>query len=151
MGKDEHAKKKPKKAAQGPGPEDAQVVLKLYDLRREPVMRESRNRIVRWQPESYEDLRTITTFDAPDNAAFRQVSSYFELAFGLARHGAVDAELLVESCGEGLLLYAKVQPFLERFREEVSPTAFRNAEWAAERTEAGKARYELFRARLGGD
>ena len=95
-----------------PSTEDAQLVLRLYDLRREEVMRASRSTMLRWMPASAEDCIAITRFDHPDNAAFRQVSSYFEMAYGFARHGAVHAEPLAEGCGEGLFLFAKVKPWL---------------------------------------
>ncbi|QDV10121.1 hypothetical protein Poly30_56830 [Planctomycetes bacterium Poly30] len=130
--------------ADGPGPEDAQVVLKLYELRREEVMRASRDTLIRWTPKSYADLAAITQFDHEHNAAFRQVSSYFEMAYGLARRGAAHPELVVEWCGEGILLFAKIHPYLAEFREKASPTAFRNAEWVTENTEAGAARLKMF-------
>ncbi|MEX1023979.1 MAG: hypothetical protein WD226_02780 [Planctomycetota bacterium] len=131
-----------------PTPDDALVVLQLYDLRREAVMRDSRRTMLDWKPAGYDDLVAITRFEHPDNAAFRQVSSYFEMAFGMAHHGAVHAELLAESTGEGLLMFAKIYPHLERFREQFSPTAFQHAEWIATNTEFGRQRFALFRERL---
>jgi len=132
----------------GPTTADAEVVIKLYDLRREAVMRASRDTLIRWTPKSYADLAAIADFGHEHNAAFRQVSSYFEMAYGLARRGAVDAELLSEWCGEGMLLYAKVHPFLAEFRAAVSPTAFQNAQWVAENTEHGASRFALFQKRF---
>ena len=129
-------------------PDDAQIILRLYDLRREAVMRASRKLIMGWRPESYEDFATLATFGSEPNEAFRQVSSYFEMAYGFARRGAVQPELLAESCGEGLLLFAKVRPYLERFREERAPHAFRNAEWVVQNTEAGAARLAYFEQAL---
>lgn len=131
-----------------PTREDVQIVLKLYDLRREPVMRESRSALLRWVPSSLEDLLSVTQLDHPMNAAFRQVASYFEMAYGFARRGATHAELLVDNCGEGLLLFTKVSPFLEGYRAATSPRSFSNAEWAATSTEAGKTLVELFRKRI---
>lgn len=127
---------------------DAEVVIKLYELRREAVMRASRDALIRWTPKTYEDFAAIADFANEGNAAFRQVSSYFEMAFGLARRGAVHPELLVEWCGEGLLLYAKIHPFLDEFRERISPTAFSNAEWVVKNTEYGAARFALFQRRF---
>lgn len=137
-----------RKALPPPSPADAQLVIQLYDLRREAVMRASRDTLVRWMPRSYADFAAIADPGHEHNAAFRQVSSYFELAYGLARRGAVHPELLTEWCGEGLLLYAKVQPFLAEFREKVSPTAFQNAEWIVANTELGAARFALFQKRF---
>ncbi|MEO1337464.1 MAG: hypothetical protein AAFV29_17600, partial [Myxococcota bacterium] len=86
------------------------------DLRREEVMRASRDALLRWRPSSLEELIEMSDIGHPMNAALRQVASYFELAFGLARRGAVHPELIAEWCGEGLLLYAKVLPFVEALR-----------------------------------
>lgn len=141
-------KKESKKGRRGPTAADAEVVLKLYDLRREPVMRASRDLLLRWQPASFADVAAIAAFGHESNAAFRQVSSYFELAYGLARRGAVHPELVAEWCGEGIFLFAKLHPYLAEFREKVSPTAFTNAEWITTQTEAGRARLEMFLARL---
>lgn len=136
------------KRIEGPTPADAEIVLKLYELRREPVMRASRETLLRWFPGSCDEVAALADFGHEDNAAFRQVTSYFEMAFGLARRGAVHPELLMDWCGEGIFLYAKLEPFLSEFRERVSPTAFANTEWAVENTEAGRAKFEQFRARL---
>ena len=128
--------------------EDASLVLRLYELRREDVMRRSRDKLLLWKPSSIDDLVAIFDFEHPDNAAIRQVSSYFELSFGLARRGAVHPELVAEWCAEGLLLFAKVEPFLAEFRERVSSSAFQHAQWVAENTEWGKQRVEYFRVRF---
>ena len=116
-----------------PGHADAELVLKLYDLRREPVMRESRKTIAGWVPRSLDDVLAIVKLEDPRNAAWRQVSSYFEMAFGFARHGVVPADFLAENTGEGLLLYSKMEPYLKAFRKQVAPTAFRISEFVSSR------------------
>ena len=130
-----------------PTPADADLVLKLYELRREEVMRASRSTVLQWLPKSAEECVAITRWDHPDNAAYRQVSSYFEMAFGFARHGAVHPELLAEGCGEGLFLFAKVRPWLAQVREATRPDAFRSAEWVAENTARGQELMPAIEAR----
>lgn len=134
-------------SATPPTPADAQAVIQLYDLRREPLMRESREILLRWQPSSAEDLLAVTNFEHEHNAAFRQVTSYFELCFGLARRGAVHPELIAEWCGEGIFLFSKIEPFVDVYRAAVSPSAFQNTQWVVENTEWGRARLALFRER----
>ena len=146
MGKNKKNKRREPKVR--PGTADAEVVLKLYDLRREAVMRASRDTLLRWNPASFADVAAIAEFENEHNAAFRQVTSYFEMAFGLARSGAVHPEMIAEWCGEGIFLFAKLEPFLPEFREKVSPTALANSEWITRKTEAGRARLDLHRARL---
>lgn len=135
-------------AKKKPDHRDAELILKLYDLRRESVMRASRSAIVQWQPRSYEDVVAITQPTHPHNAAWRQVSSYWEMAYGFARHGIVNAELLAENGGEGFILYAKLEPHLPRMRKEISPTVLQNAEWMARKSPTAKKRVELFKKRI---
>lgn len=136
-------------SAEAPDYRDAELTLRLYELRREAVMRASRDAMnMKFQPKSADELIAITKPDHPLNAAFRQVSSYWEMVYGMAHHNIANAEYLVETNAEGLLLFAKVAPHLERFRKEVSPTAFRHAEWAAKETAVGRQRFELFTKRF---
>ena|ERR1700733_4567012 len=131
-----------------PDHHDAEIVIKLYDLRRDPIMRQARSAVITWAPTSYEDLIAITQPTHPLNAAWRQVGSYWEMVYSMARHGIVHADYFVESNAEGLILFAKVSPYLERFRREVSPTAFTNAEWVATESAVGKQRFAMFQKRF---
>jgi hypothetical protein len=132
-----------------PDHHDAELVLRLYDLRRDPVMRESRDSLnAQFLPRTFEDVAAIAKADHPMNRAYRQVSTYWEMAYGLIKHGALNADLAMESNGEGMLLLAKVWPFLERIRAELNPRAFRNAEWVASQTDAGRYVFGIFQARI---
>jgi hypothetical protein len=129
---------------------DAELALKLYDLRRESVMRESRAAInATFLPTSWEDVLAITKPDHPLNAPFRQCATYWEMVYSMARHGVMHAEFMMESSGEGLLLYSRVEPWLEQYRAHVgNPLAFRNAEWISKESELGRTVAERFRKRM---
>lgn len=131
-----------------PDHHDAEIVMKLYDLRREAVMRQARAAINGWLPRSWDEVFAITQMTHPLNASWRQVSSYWEMVYSMGRHGIVHPEFFVENNAEGLLLFVKVAPYLERFRKELSPTAFTNAEWAARETAVGRQRFALFQKRI---
>lgn len=131
-----------------PDHHDAQLILELYELRREAVMRQSRTAINGWIPRSFEDVQAIAQPTHPLNAAWRQVASYWEMTYSMARHGIVHGEFMAENCAEGLLLFAKIEPHLERFRRDMSPTAFTNAEWIAKETAMGRQRLALFKKRV---
>lgn len=134
---------------EAPDHHDAALVLKIYDLRREPVMRESRNAInSNFWPRSAEEAIAIAANDHPLNVAFRQTSGYWEMVYGMARHGIVHPDFLVENNGEGLFLFARVEPYLAAFRQAASPRSFRNAEWVASNCAIGKALMESYRARI---
>jgi hypothetical protein len=132
-----------------PDHHDAELVLRLYELRRDPMMREARETIAtKFAPKSAEDVLAVTARSHPLNAAFRQVSSYWEMVYGMARYGIIHPDFLMENCGEGLLLYAKVHPYLEEFRSHGYPRGFRNAEWVAENSQVGREVFARFQQRL---
>ena len=130
-------------------PADAELILRLYDLRREAVMRQSRDAVfVKFVPASFDDVAAIQKRDHPLNTAYRMVSSYWEMAAGFVKHGALSIDLFAENCGEGLALYAKMLPHVERLRKEYAPNAYKNIEWVVTRSEEAKARLEVFVKRL---
>ena len=132
-----------------PDHHDAEIVLRVYELRTEAVMRESRAAINKdFWPRSWEEVQAVMKGDHPLNAPFRQTSSYWEMVYGFARHGIVNADFLLESNGEGLLLFARIKPFLQQYRAATNPHAFRNAEWIATQSEVGRERMVGLDARV---
>lgn len=130
-----------------PDHHDAELALKLYDLRREPLLRESRTHMNQWFPKTFDDIQAVIKPEHPQNAAFRQVAGYWDMAFNMARHGVIHADFLAEMSGEGLYFYSKIERFVEELRKVSGPRAFRNAEWVAMNTEMGKEMMPLYRAR----
>ena len=131
-----------------PDHHDAELILKLYELRREALLRQSRKEInQKFKPTSFEDWFAVTKEDHPLNEAYRQVTSYWEMTYAMAKHGILDGEFMLESCGEGLSLFARVRPHLDQFRKEVNPIAFQNAEWIATHTKRGEFLTERFAKR----
>jgi hypothetical protein len=132
-----------------PDHHDAELVLRLYELRRETVMRESRDTInSQFWPRSFDDVLALTKRDHHLNRPFRQVATYWEMAYGMVRHGIVNAEYFLESNGEGFFLFAKILPYLEAYRREVNTHAFRNTEWAALKCPPGREMFENIQARV---
>ena len=133
-----------------PDHHDADLVLRVYEMRREPVMREARARMIaEFWPRSLDDVLAVAKGDHPLNAPFRQIGSYWEMVYGMVRHGIVHADYFLESNGEGLFVFARVAPFLVGYRTAMgSPLAFRNAEWVARETELGRLIYERFEKRI---
>lgn len=128
---------------------DADLVLKLYDLRREPVIRESRDALARdFWPRNAEEALAVLRADHPLNRQWRQVSGYWEMVYGMARHGIIHGDFLVENNGEGLFLFARVEPWLEALRAASSPRTLRNTEWVATETATGRTMLEYFRKRV---
>jgi hypothetical protein len=101
-------------------PADAEIVLKLYQLRTEAVMRQARAWVTGdfWPVTAEEYLAVAENSADPHNAWLRQVLSYWEMAAAMVLHGAVSAELFVDCNAEGFFLLAKFAPILEAIREK---------------------------------
>ncbi len=101
-------------------PADAEIVLKLYQLRTEAVMRQARAWVTgEFWPATAEEFFAVADNPAdPHNAWLRQVLTYWEMAAAMVLHGAVSAELFVDCNGEGFFLLAKFAPILEAIREK---------------------------------
>src|SRR5271165_4600072 len=121
---------------------DAELVLKLYDLRREAVMREARGFFAMFAPASTDDFMSIMfAFDKKENAYIRQVLSYWEMVAALIVHGTLNAELAQDTLGEMNFVYARVQPFVKEIREKLdSPEFLQNMEKVIEGTPEGRER-----------
>lgn len=104
----------------------AELILKLYDLRREEVMREARKWFFTFNPESIEDIQRAGMGE--HSAYYRMVTSYWDMACSFVNHGAIDAEMFNDANGEHVVVYAKLQPFLEQLRATVSPVYMQHLE-----------------------
>ena len=115
---------------------DADIVIKLYDLRREPRMREARNWfLMKFWPKSVQDVVEVqNAFGTDENAYFRQIVSYWEMSASLVLRGAVDPDLFMDWSGEMVFLFGKIYPYLKEVREAINPGFFLKVETVINQT-----------------
>jgi hypothetical protein len=132
-------------------PADAEIILRLYELRTEALMRQARAWITgEFWPTTAEEYFVVASNPAdPHNAWLRQVLSYWEMAAAMVLHGAVSAELFVDSNGEGFFLLAKFAPILEAIREK-NPMFMTKTTEMINRFSAAAQRYEVTLKRVDG-
>ena len=108
-----------------PSHHDAEIILKLYDLRREPVMREARAFFIQFSLKSLDDIvKVANAFGTKEQAYLRQVAGYWEMAASLVNRGALNRELALDNFQEMFFVYAKVQPYLEEYRQAMGAPGF---------------------------
>ena len=132
---------------------DAQLILKLYDLRREPEMRKARSWwLVTFWPMTADDIiKVASALGTDENAWFRQVAGYWDMAASFVNRGILNADLFLEggSSGEMVFLFAKIQPILKETREKMKATTlFRNVEKVIMGSKSGQERLKLIGARV---
>ena len=100
---------------------DADLILKLYQLRTEATMREARAWMTgQFFPQTVEEFFAVSNgFAMKENAWYRQVLSYWEMAAAFVLHGALNAELFVDCNAEPFFLYAKFLPLLPEIRKKM--------------------------------
>lgn len=108
--------------------ESADLIMKLYDLRREDKMRDARNWMAGFFPESAEDI--MAAMLNPDSSAyFRMVTSYWDMAASFVNHGAIDEDMFRDTSGEHMIVFSKIEPYLEDFRAIMgNPNYLKNLE-----------------------
>jgi hypothetical protein len=125
-------------------PADAATILKLYELRTETVMRQARAWVLGefWPQTADEFFAVMGNFKDPHNAWLRQVTTYWEMAAALVLHGAVSADLFMDTNGEGLFLLAKFAPILDAIREKNKAFMLKTSQ-LVERNSIAATRYEF--------
>jgi hypothetical protein len=139
--------------AKKPTVADAQLIIQLYDLRREAEMRKARH----WWgaeffPQSADDfLRVSQTPGTQENNWLRQALGYWGMTASFVLKGVLNEELFLEPAfsGEMFLMFVKLQPILKELREKLGdPRAFHNLEEVATRTKYGRERLQLLAKRV---
>jgi hypothetical protein len=127
--------------------EDADLILKLYDLRRETVMRDARNWLFTFNPTSMEDV--MQTMMGEHSGHFRMVVSYWDMACAMVTNGAIDEALFNETNGEHIFVYMKIEPVLEGIRQMFdNPDFCKNLETVVKRIPNIETRLPAMRERM---
>jgi len=130
--------------------QSADLILKLYDLRREEKMREARTWWETYFPETLDDILQ-TLLNPESGAKLRMVVSYWEMGAGLVNRGAIDEDMYNESATEQFLIFAKIYPFLSQIRETfASPDFLKNLELLIMRMPDAETRLAMRREQAKG-
>jgi hypothetical protein len=127
--------------------DEAGLILRLYELRREEVMRKARDWFfMEFHPETMEDYQKAL-FSEHSNYV-RMVPTYWEMAASLVNHGAISLDLFNDTNGEHIGVFAKIEPLLPQLRSFFSPEAFKNLEKLIDSTPDGRKKAAAFRERM---
>jgi hypothetical protein len=139
--------------AKKPSADDAQLILQLYDLRREAEMRKARNWVLtEFSPRNADDVvKVAMALGSQENNWMRQVWGYWSMAAAFVLQGALSEELFLRpaASGEMFVMFAKVYPFLKELREKLGdPEAFVDVETVIMRTKWGRERLKFIVKRV---
>ncbi len=131
--------------------QDAELILKLYELRTEATMRKARTfTIMEFFPQSAADIQALfADREHPErNAYFRQATSYWDMAAAMVNHGTIDRELFFDTNGEFFAIWAKVGDFIEDLRKFFGPQYLVNLEKLVQAHPNGEMRVNMMKERF---
>ncbi len=129
--------------------DEASLILKLYELRREETMRKARDWYIRsFNPETLDDV--TTAMFGEHSGHLRMVMTYWDMAAALVNHGSINLELFNSTNAEHFAVFAKLELLLNEMRAAQGPNALVNLEKLIDATPGGRERCAQTRARLKG-
>jgi hypothetical protein len=127
--------------------EEADLILKLYELRREPTMRQARDwYAMEFNPQSAADVKQAMFSE--HSAHLRMVTSYWDMAAALVNHGAISLDLFNDTNGEYFLVFSRVEQILAEIRAMMGPQFLGNLEKLVDATPNGRERSAMVRERM---
>jgi hypothetical protein len=127
--------------------DEAALILRLYELRREETMRTARNWYAReFNPESMADIETILAGE--HSGHLRMVASYWDMAAALVNNGAISVRMFNDTNGEHFLVFGKLEPFLKEIRGAFGPQYLMNLEKVIDASTGGRERAASMRERM---
>ena len=134
--------------------DDVNLILKLYELRREDKMREARAWFGRLKVTSLKELNSIAPMGSGQNAWYRMVVSYWDMAASFVTAGVLNQDLFLQSGNELLFVWEKIRDVVPEAREAFgNPKYLHNLETVAKAAIENMNKidpklYEAFSARV---
>jgi hypothetical protein len=136
--------------AKRPTIEQAELILHLYELRRETVMREARSFVGGpFLPKSDDELVSMVSKGGKETGFVLQVYGYWDMVSAFVLHGMLSEPLVYDTCQEMYFQFAKIYPYLQGFRQKMKlPEWMQNLEKVATGSPRGRRRLAAMRASL---
>lgn len=127
--------------------EDASLILKLYELRREEGIRRARKwYFTQFNPQSAEDIANVFGSGHDGSAYYRMITSYWDMAASLVNNGGIDEKMFLDANGEHVAVFCKIEPFIEDVRKLTGmPTYLGQLQTLVNKTPNAKERLERLR------
>ncbi|MGH7338879.1 MAG: DUF4760 domain-containing protein, partial [Candidatus Rokuibacteriota bacterium] len=124
-----------------PTVQDADLILRLWELRRDPEMRRARSFVItEFTATSWDEIRAHWMTGDELDRHIRMVTSYWEMVAAFVNRGLLDEDLFFDTHGEGLVVWNKIKALVPDARKHVRPTWVWNLERMARRQEAWRER-----------
>ena len=120
---------------------DVELILKLYELRRDPEMRRARAFMIsEFNAKSWEEIRPHYLTGDDIDRHFRMATSYWEMVAAFVNRGLLNEDLFFDTHGEDIVVWRKIEAIVKQARKQIRPTWLWNLERMARRHQAWRDR-----------
>jgi hypothetical protein len=129
---------------------EAEIIMRLYELRRESVMREARSYVGgAFMPESVDEFVALASKGGKETGYILQVYGYWDMVAAFVLHGSLSEAIVYDTCQEMYFQYSKIQPYLKQFRAKMHlPEFLQSIEKVVEGSVKGRKRIADMRANM---
>ncbi len=122
-------------------PDDVELIVRLYELRRDPEMRRARAFMIsEFSAKTWEEIRPHYLTGDDLDRHFRMATSYWEMVAAFVNRGLLNQDLFFDTHGEDLVIWRKIEPIVREARKHIRPTWLWNLERMARRHQAWRER-----------
>ena len=102
---------------------DAELLLRLYEIRSDPELRRARAWfLTEFKPSGWSEIRARYLSHSEEDRFFRMTVSYWELVATLVNREVLHAELFFDHTGEDIVTWERCKPWVEEARAGMRPT-----------------------------
>ena len=106
-----------------PTHDDAELLLRLYEIRRDPELRRARQWFLTdFKPAGWAEIKSRYLSHDDQDRHFRMTTSYWEMVGTLVNRGVLHAELFFDHTGEDIVTWERCKPWIVDARADIRPT-----------------------------
>ena len=104
---------------------DVELILKLYELRRDPLMRNARDwYFTQFQPANAKDIVKLMSSSLDQSRYYRMITSYWDMAASFVNNGGIDEKMFHDANTEYIGVFSRIEPFIAEVREVFNETNY---------------------------
>ena len=99
--------------------DDANLILRLYEMRREDRLRDARKWFAgSFKVKTFDEFQALCPPGSEPNASYRMVTTYWEMVASFLTSGVLNPELFYQSGRELLFTWVRLQDIVPAIREK---------------------------------
>ena len=106
-----------------PTPDDAELLMHLYEIRRDPELRRARQWfLTEFKAATWSEIKTGYLKFGDEDRWFRMTTSYWEMVGSMVNREVLHPELFFDHTGEDIVSWERCKPWIAGARADIRPS-----------------------------